>query len=261
MRVYAADDRDRDRLARLTRWLLVRDPQDRPGRRHGGIGGRARDAGHGGGGPSGGRASPNPSSPTPSPAGRGRRGPWWPGSTWAANASTCSRRRRLARRRSPICGTACRCLHQHRLAHRQLRRDNITVDGSDRAWLTGLVLAELGATDRQLATDVAELLASLAVQIGVDRAVASAVAGLGAPTVARGRRLPAAPGGVRSHPGDGPGLRPQRGPSPCRVGWRRLRPGGRPSLYADLRTAVAQATGEPPVKPEQLARFTWKKGA
>jgi glycosyltransferase 2 family protein len=40
---------------------------------------------------------------------------------------------------------------------------------------------------------------------------------------------------------------------------RRLRPGGRPSLYADLRTAVAHASGEPPVKPEQLARLTWKK--
>ena len=150
-------------------------------------------------------------------------------------------------------------LHQHRLAHRQLRTDNVTVDGSDRAWLTGLVLAELGATDRQLATDVAELLASLAVQIGVDRTVASAVAGLGAPTVGGGRRLPAAPGGDRSHPGDGPGLRPRAVRHPVRGGWSRLRPGGRPSLYADLRTAVAQASGEPPVKPEPLARFTWKK--
>jgi hypothetical protein len=28
VRVYATDDRDRDRLVRLTRWLMVRDPQD-----------------------------------------------------------------------------------------------------------------------------------------------------------------------------------------------------------------------------------------
>jgi hypothetical protein len=39
----------------------------------------------------------------------------------------------------------------------------------------------------------------------------------------------------------------------------RLRPAGRPSLYADLRTAVAQTTGQPPVQTEQLARLTWKK--
>jgi uncharacterized protein (TIRG00374 family) len=149
-------------------------------------------------------------------------------------------------------------LHQHRLAHRQLRQDNITVDGSDRAWLTGLVLAELGANDRQLATDVAELLASLAVHIGVDRTVASAVAGLGAPTVAAAAAYvqPLAMTGrtqatVRDY---------DHGRSVTRSrGMERLRPGGRPSLYADLRTAVADASGEASVKPEQLARFTWKK--
>jgi glycosyltransferase 2 family protein len=44
-------------------------------------------------------------------------------------------------------------------------------------------------------------------------------------------------------------------------GWQRrgLRPGGRPSLYEDLRTAVGHASGQPPVKLEPLARFTWKK--
>jgi uncharacterized protein (TIRG00374 family) len=149
-------------------------------------------------------------------------------------------------------------LRQHRLAHRRLRRDNVTVDGSDRAWLTGLVFAELGANDRQLATDVAELLASLAVQIGVERAVASAVAGLGAPTVA------AAAAYLQPLAVSGPTHAAVRefdhGRSVTRSrGMERLRPGGRPSLYADLRTAVAQAMGEPLAKPEQLARFTWKK--
>jgi Lysylphosphatidylglycerol synthase TM region len=151
-------------------------------------------------------------------------------------------------------------LHQHRLAHRRLRTDNITVDGSGRAWLTGLVLAELGATDRQLASDVAELLASLAVRIGVDRTVTSAVAGLGAPTVAAAAAYlqPLALSDstrttVRNYDR-------QRSVALTRgTNRRRLRPGGRPSLYADLRTAVAQATGEPAVKPEQLARLTWKK--
>ena len=75
-------------------------------------------------------------------------------------------------------------------------RTTSLIDGSDQAWLTGLVVAELGATDRQLATDVAELLASLAVQIGVDRTVASAVARTGRAHRGGGRRLPATAGGV-----------------------------------------------------------------
>jgi hypothetical protein len=74
-------------------------------------------------------------------------------------------------------------LQHHRLAHRQLRSDNVLVDDSGQVWLSGLALAEFGATDRQLVMDVAELLVSLAVLIGADRAAASAVDGLGAPAV------------------------------------------------------------------------------
>jgi uncharacterized protein (TIRG00374 family) len=153
------------------------------------------------------------------------------------------------------------CLHQHRVAHRLLRTDNVTIDASGQAWITGLVLAELGATDRQLASDVAELLTSLSVQIGVDRTVTSAVSGLGAPTVAAAAAYlqplalsGATRAGVRAYDHQR-SLALTRGTQA-----RRLRPGGRPSLYEDLRTAVTQATGEPVVKPEQLARFTWKKG-
>jgi lysylphosphatidylglycerol synthase-like protein len=151
-------------------------------------------------------------------------------------------------------------LHQHRVAHRQLRTDNIAVDGSGRAWLTALVLAELGATDRQLASDVAELLASLAVRIGVDRTVTSAVTGLSAATAAAAAAYLqplALSGPTRTTVRDYDHRRSvtlTRG-----MEKRRLRPGGRPSVYADLRTAVAQATGEPPVKPEPLARLTWQK--
>jgi uncharacterized protein (TIRG00374 family) len=150
------------------------------------------------------------------------------------------------------------CLQQHRLAHRRLRRENIAVDGSDRAWLTGLVLAELGANNRQLAIDVAELLVSLAVQIGTERSVTSAVAGLGAPRVA------AAAAYLQPLAVSGPTRGAVRDYDHERLatwsrGMERLRPGGRPSLYADLRTKVGEATGAPAVKPEVLARFTWKK--
>jgi tRNA A-37 threonylcarbamoyl transferase component Bud32 len=105
-------------------------------------------------------------------------------------------------------------LHQHRLAHRRLRTDNITADGSGRAWLTGLVLAELGATDRQLASDVAELIASLAVRIGVDRTVTSAVAGLSAPTVAAAARPTCSPWRCLVPPGRRCGTTTTAGRSP-----------------------------------------------
>jgi uncharacterized protein (TIRG00374 family) len=257
VRVYAGDDRDRDRLARLTRWLLVRDPQDdRPGAtvesaaEHEMLAMVAAAR-------AGGRV-PDPVVAYPV---AGRPGP--PGALVAWIDVSGQRLDLVSPEQVSDAALAdlwhsVSRLQQHRLAHRQLRPDNITVDGSDRAWLTGLVLAELGANDRQLATDVAELLASLAVLIGVDRAVASAVAGLGAPTVA------AAAAYVQPLAMTGPTQATLRDYDHERSvtrsrGMERLRPGGRPSLYADLRTAVAQASGEPPVKPEQLARFTWKK--
>jgi uncharacterized protein (TIRG00374 family) len=255
--VYADDDRDRDRLARLTRWLLVRDPEDnRSGvtvesaAEHEMLAMVAAAR-------AGGRV------PEPVVAYPVARVPGPPGAlvAWIDVGG-----RRLDRVSPDDVSDATladlwhsvSCLHQHRLAHRRLRRDNVTVDGSDRAWLTGLVLAELGADDRQLASDVAELLASLAVQLGVDRTVASAEAGLGAATVgaAAGYLQPLAvsdPTRVAVRDFD-------RGRTVARSrGMERLRPGGRPSLYADLRAAVAQVTGEPLAKPEQLARFTWKK--
>ena len=52
-------------------------------------------------------------------------------------------------------------LQKHKLAHRLLRTDNVLLDNHDQVWLVGLSVAELGATGRQLAIDVAELLVSL----------------------------------------------------------------------------------------------------
>jgi undecaprenyl-diphosphatase len=67
-------------------------------------------------------------------------------------------------------------LHQAKIAHRSLRAANIVVDRGGRPWLTDFSFSELAATDRQIALDVAELLASLASIAGADRAVASAAA-------------------------------------------------------------------------------------
>jgi uncharacterized protein (TIRG00374 family) len=259
VRVYAKDDRDRDRLVRLTRWLMVRDPQDdRAGTDVESasehellamvVAARA-----------GGRV-PQPVVAYPIAGGRGPQGALVAWIDVGGQPLNLVPPEEVGSATLADLWHSVAALHQHRLAHRRLRTDNITVDDSGRAWLTGLVLAELGATDRQLASDVAELLVSLAVRIGVDRTVTSAVAGLSAPTVAAAAAYlqPLALSGptrttVRDYD-HGRSVTLTRG-----MDRRRLRPGGRPSLYADLRTAVAQATGEPAVKPEQLARLTWKK--
>jgi undecaprenyl-diphosphatase len=70
-------------------------------------------------------------------------------------------------------------LHRARIAHRSLRAANVVVDSSARPWIVDFSFSELGATQRQIALDVAELLASLAVIAGPDRAVAGAVAVIG----------------------------------------------------------------------------------
>jgi uncharacterized protein (TIRG00374 family) len=259
VRVYAADDRDRDRLARVTNWLLLRDPQDdlagltvESAAEHEMLAMVAAA-----------RAGARVPEPVVAYPIAGAHGP--PGAlvAWIDVGG-----QRLDLVPPEEVGEATLAdlwhsvsgWHQHRFAHRRLRSDNITVDSARQAWFTGLVRAELGATERQLATDVAELLASLAVQIGVDRTVASAVAGLGPPTVeaATAYLQPLAVSAptrttVRDYD-HGRSVTLSRG-----LERRRLRPGGRPNLYADLRTAVANATGQPAVKLEPLARFTWKR--
>src|SRR5690348_6377594 len=70
-------------------------------------------------------------------------------------------------------------LHQAAIAHRSLRAANIVADRTGRPWIVDFSFSELGATQRQMALDVAELLASLAAMVGAGRAVGSAVAVIG----------------------------------------------------------------------------------
>ncbi len=112
-------------------------------------------------------------------------------------------------------------LHRARIAHRSLRAANIVVDRAGQPWIVDFSFSELGATQRQMALDVAELLASLAAMIGAGRAVGSAAAVIGPDGVAagchprrrcvpgcrcdRGRRpQPGRPGRYRGGPGRGP---------------------------------------------------------
>ena len=60
-------------------------------------------------------------------------------------------------------------LHRARIAHRSLRAANIVVDSAGRTWIVDFSFSELGATQRHMALDVAELLASLASIVGKGR--------------------------------------------------------------------------------------------
>ncbi len=62
------------------------------------------------------------------------------------------------------------------------------IDPAGQPWIVDFGYAEIGASDRALAQDVAELLASVALVVGAERAVDSAVATLGKPIV--GAALP-----------------------------------------------------------------------
>jgi glycosyltransferase 2 family protein len=75
-------------------------------------------------------------------------------------------------------------LHRARIAHRSLRAANVVADRAGRPWIVDFSFSELGATRRQMALDVAELLASLAAMVGAGRAVGSAVAVIGPDGVA-----------------------------------------------------------------------------
>ncbi len=256
--VYSTDDRDQDRLARLTRWLLVRGPQDdilgttvESAAEHETL---AMVAARGAG-----ARVPEPLVAYPVLSRRG------PPSALVAWVDVGGQRldlvspERLADAALTDLWQSVAHLGKHRLAHRRLRCDKVLVDGNDHAWITGLVLAQLGAGDPQLATDVAELLASLALHVGVERTVTSAVATLGAaPVVAAAPYLqPLAMSATTQAQ-----LRAYDRARAESLGGgrrRRLMPGGRPDLLKDVRSAVSEATGEPAPKLEQLSRFTWKR--
>jgi glycosyltransferase 2 family protein len=80
--------------------------------------------------------------------------------------------------------TAVARLHGAHVAHRSLRAANLMVDPSGRPWIVDFSFAELAASARQMDLDVAELLASLAILVGPERAVASAAAVTGAADLA-----------------------------------------------------------------------------
>jgi undecaprenyl-diphosphatase len=80
-------------------------------------------------------------------------------------------------------------LHRAGIAHRSLRTANVMMDESGVPWIVDFSFSELAATDRQVAIDVAELLASLAALVGPERAVDRATAVIGPEGIAPAVRL------------------------------------------------------------------------
>ncbi|MFF7972073.1 lysylphosphatidylglycerol synthase domain-containing protein [Streptomyces sp. NPDC007905] len=77
-----------------------------------------------------------------------------------------------------------RALQSRRIAHRRLAGDAILVDRSGRVILTELRGGEIAAGDLLLRMDVAQLVTTLGLRVGAERAVASAVGVLGPDAVA-----------------------------------------------------------------------------
>lgn len=75
-------------------------------------------------------------------------------------------------------------LRRHRIAHRDLRLANVFLGSDGQVSIIDFGFSELAADDLLLQTDVAELLASSASVVGVERALRAAVARVGADAVA-----------------------------------------------------------------------------
>ena len=75
-------------------------------------------------------------------------------------------------------------LLRQRIAHRDLRLANVFVDDVDQAWIIDFGFSEVAATDELLAADTAQLLASLTVAVGAERAVDTAITAIGVDAVA-----------------------------------------------------------------------------
>lgn len=128
-----------------------------------------------------------------------------------------------------------RAIHDGRLAHRDLNRSNVIVDSGGLPWLIGFGYAEMSASGRRRAIDVAELLCSTAVVVGAERAATAACDVLGAEAVAAALpflQIPALSRSTRRQ------LRAQKG------------------LLDEVRTQVEQRTGVEAVELEKLVRVS-----
>ena len=125
-------------------------------------------------------------------------------------------------------------MRTHRIAHRDLRLANVMLAPNGRPWMIDFGFAEIAATDQMLDTDVAELLSSTALKVGVRRAVDAALAVLGKPALARAA----------------PRIQPLALSTATRKSLTARKP-----LCDELRGYAAEASGAGDVEPQNLQRI------
>ena len=114
-------------------------------------------------------------------------------------------------------------LRRHRIAHRDLRLANVFLDSEGSLFLIDFGFSELAAEDLLLQTDIAELLASSASVVGVERALRSATRAVGPAAVAEAA----------------PRLVPSRLSGATRTAMKAA-----PALLEELRAAAGAATAD-----------------
>jgi glycosyltransferase 2 family protein len=124
-------------------------------------------------------------------------------------------------------------LHRAQIAHRDLRAANVLVGRDGQPWIVDFGFAELSASDRRLAQDVAELVTSTALLVGPQRAVDAAMGVLGPAAVVRALPL----------------LQPLALSVSTRAALRH-----QPDALAELRRVAAERTGANPPELDRLAR-------
>ena len=128
-------------------------------------------------------------------------------------------------------------MRTHRIAHRDLRLANVMLAPDGRPWMIDFGFAEIAATDQMLDTDVAELLSSTALKVGVTRAVDAAVAVIGKPAVASAA----------------PRIQPLALSTATRKSLTARKP-----LCDELRKYAAEASDAGDVEPQDLQRIKWR---
>ena len=128
-------------------------------------------------------------------------------------------------------------MRRRRVAHRDLRLANVLLAPDGQPWLIDFGFAEIAATNPMLDTDVAELLSSTALKVGVARAVDAAIAVIGKAAVASAA----------------PRIQPLALSTATRKSLTARKP-----LCDELRKYAGEASGAGDVEPQDLQRIKWR---